>query len=216
MRRFGADHAGVGFDVGLVHQLGVEGVLEDQVGLGEALLHVALPPGYVREHVVDVRFGLRQPLVAGHIRVQRRSVRLHCLVGVEDGGQFLVLHVYEQQGFLDAFLGLGGDRGHLLADEAHHVAGQHRHIPQAAAHQRVGQVGGGDHGMDARHGLRLLGVDADDAGVGEGRAQRLAPQHPRQGHVGGVDRLPGDLVRPLAADDGLADGACGGGHFSPG
>ena len=214
--RLGADHAGMGFDVSLVHQLGIEGVLEHQVCLCEPPLHVALPPGYVGEHVVDVRLRLRQPLVAGHIRVQRWGVLFHRLVGVEDGRQLLVLHVNEQQCFLDGFLRLGGHCRHLLPDEAHHVAGQHRHIPQAAAHQRVGQVGGGYNRTDTRHGLRLLCVNADDAGVREGRTQRLAPQHPRQCDVGGVNRLPGNLVRPLAADDRLADGACDGGHISPG
>ena len=61
----GVHHAGVGFDVGLVHELGVEGVLEDEVSLGEPLVNVALSPGDVGEHVVDVRLRLRQTLVAG-------------------------------------------------------------------------------------------------------------------------------------------------------
>ena len=117
------------------------------------LFHVALAPGNVGEDVVDVRLRLRQTLVAAHPRVQCRSVRLHGLVGVEHRIQLLVLNVDEQQRLFSHSLGLGRNRGHLLADEPHHVPGQHRHVPQPAAHQRIGQVGGGDHRMNSRHRL---------------------------------------------------------------
>ena len=55
----GPDDAGMGLDVGLVHQLRVEGVLQHQVGLGEAFFNFALAPGDVGEYVVDARLRLR-------------------------------------------------------------------------------------------------------------------------------------------------------------
>ena len=198
-----------------MHQLGVEGMLEDQVGLGKPLLHVALAPGDVGEHVVDVRLWLRQALVTGHLRMQRRRIRLHGLVGVENGRQLLVFDVDEQQRLLGCRLRFCRYRRHLFSDETHHAPGQHWHVPKPPAHQRIRQVGGGDDRVDARNGPCFRRVDADDAGVGERRAQHLAPQHSGQRDVSGVDRLAGDLVRPLAANDGLADGARCRGHFSP-
>ena len=197
-RRLIADHACVGLDVGLVHQLRVECVLEHQVCFPEPRVHVALAPGYMGEHVVDVRLRLRQSFVAGQLRVERRRAWLHCHVGIKDRVQLLVLRVDEQQCFLRSLLTIRGHRRHLLADEAHHIPGKHRHVPQPPAHQRVRQVGAGNDRMHPWHSLGSRRVDADNPRMRKGRAQRLAPEHPRQRNISGIDRLPGNLVRPLA------------------
>jgi len=178
--RICADQAGVGFDVRLMHQLGVEGVLKYKVRFLEPLLDVALLPGHVGKGVPDAGRRLRQSPVGLHIGVQVRGVRAHGLFGVVDRGQFLVHNIDQQQGLVGGLPVDGGDGGHLLAHETHHVLGQHRHVDHAPADPGVGHVPSRDHGVHARQRLGLGDVDADDACVGVGAAEDPAPEHARQ------------------------------------
>ena len=122
-------HAGVGFQVGLVVQLGGEGVLKNQVRLGEPLLDVALVPDVVGEDVVDARRRLGQAGIGFHAFVQGGGVAGHGIFRVKYGRQVFVLHVNQQQRFLGNVRVIGGHGGHLVAHEQDLVPAQHRTVP---------------------------------------------------------------------------------------
>ena len=87
---------------------------------------------------------------------------------------------------------------------------------------RLGEIGGGYHGVDAGHGLGLAGVDALDAGVSVGAAEDLGVEHPRQADVGAILGAASNLVGAVVADGTAADntvavgsgGLLGGSHGS--
>ena len=66
--------------------------------------------------------------------------------------------------------------------------------------------------VDARQRLRRGRVDAAYAGVGEGAAEGLRPQHARDLEVGAVVGRAGYLVASVDAGYGRADDAWCGGH----
>ena len=178
-------HARVGLEVAVMGKLGAEGVLEDPVGLAEASVHVAQREAEDRLHVRVRPLG-RRALVGAGVLVHEGGAGLDRRDGIDDGRQILVLHVDEgERLFRDVGIERRGHRD-LLADEAHAVARQHRHVEHAPPHQHVRKVPRGEDGQDAGHGPGLRRVDADDPRVGQRAAQGLAPDEPGQGHVGGV------------------------------
>ncbi len=171
----------------------MEGVLDHEVGVGEAGRQVAalVPPVGV-----GVRVGAEVPLaanVARHLGVQHGRVGREGRLGVEDGRQRLVLDLHERQRLLGHVGVLGGDGDDALADVAHTVASEQRHVAQADADERARQVGAGEDGMDAGHAARGAHVEVDDARVRVGAAQALRPELSGAHHVGGKARLPGDF-----------------------
>src|SRR5262249_31361110 len=69
----------------------------------------------------------------------------------------------------------------------------------------VGEVGGGDDGLDAGQGEGLADVDLLDAAVRDGAAQDAAVQQARHLHVGAVNGPTRDLVHAVVADGARAD-----------
>jgi len=126
---------------------------------------------------------------------------LHRFQRVEDGRKRLVFHVDAREGFFGRVGIDGGDGGHLFPHETHGVFSQQRHIPDHAAHPHAGRVFAGDHGPDSRQTEGSGGVDIDDAGMGKGASQHLAPDHAGQSDVGGVQERSRHLVRTFLPGD---------------
>ncbi len=202
-----AGDAGLGLDIALVHGLGLEVVLDDDVGLLEALLNIAHGVFDALGHVGGL-VGLGIDALGKDIIAQQRRVRLHRLHDVHDMGQDLVFDLDQ----LDRLAGNGGGRGGDGGDRMaviehlaprHHVAGL---VVIGGPRLHIGEVGGGHHGLDAGKGLGGGGVDGEDAGVGMGAALEHAMEHAGQVNIGAEARPTGDLVDPVGLDRPGADG----------
>ena len=123
-RRVHAHQTGVGLDVTLVHGLGVERVLDDDLGLVESLLDVPLAPGKVHEGVGGRLQRGHEALITHDVRMDQRSRRLDRLQRVQNRIEILVFHLDEIHRPFRRLLAVGGHRRHLLAHEAHHVLRQ--------------------------------------------------------------------------------------------
>ena len=189
-------------DVGVVLVGHPEGVLDDQVGLGEAAFQVALADLPLADLVVRV--------------MQDRRARLQPVFGIEDARRRLVLDLDQSQRRLGDRLGLGGDQRDRLADEADVVDRQHGRIRPLALRlaglprhvgdePRIGQVARGEHADDARQGARLAHVEPDDARRRLGAAEDLGVQHPGHAEVAGVDGRADGLAQRIHPAQRLAD-----------
>jgi hypothetical protein len=88
------------------------------------------------------------------------------------------------------------DRGDGLADETHHLGGEHGLVTaDEAVRELAGHVVGGDDRLDTVDGPRAGQVDADDARVRVWRTQRGAPQ----------EAVGGEVARELERTLHLAD-----------
>ena len=112
-------------DVPLVHGRRVEGALDDEVGLGEPLIHVALD-------VVDVLLDVRRYVVVlamvlgAVLLVQYRSAVGKRLGGGHHGWQQLILNLDERQSLLGVVDGARGDPRDGMALVEHLLAGHER------------------------------------------------------------------------------------------
>ncbi len=97
------------FEIGMLDLLGGVGLLDDQVGLGEARLDIALADRDVLDEV------------ARRIGVEHRRAGLHRVLGVEDRRERGVVDPDAAQRFLGGDDILGGDRRDALADIADHA-----------------------------------------------------------------------------------------------
>ena len=189
----------VGLDGRLVGAVADEALLRDEVGLGEALLDVAEVP---------VHLGVDVVRVARVLRVDQRGAGGDRRLGVEDGGQLLVLDLDQAQRPLGRLLVDRGHGGHLVADVAHPLLGQDVLVVAGRAHAvarcraRPGPVITASTPGSA---ARPAGVDALDQPVGDGAAEDLAVDHARQAEVGGVLAAAGDLVRRVVAGHAVPD-----------
>ena len=113
--------------------------------------------------------------------------------GIEDRRQLLVLDLDHACGLLGCRARIGRNRDDLLADEAHAVDGQHRHVLEAAAPASEGEVTPGEDDAYAGDRLRAARVDAEDPRVRDGTAHEGAPQQIGQALVRPEARSPGDL-----------------------
>ena len=196
------DQAPVGLHIGdaghrlqetLVNALGTVHILNDDVGSAESLFHIA-PVGVqqgtdILPHSESVAF------VGFQIRVDGGGVVVHSGEGVDHGGQILVFHTDEGDGFLGGGFVIGGHGRDGLADEVDHRAGHYVAVAEGAgAEADVRKVGAGDDGADAEQGGGAAGVNADDAGVAAVAGEKFAGQHTGQVDVGGVGGAPGDFV----------------------
>ncbi len=103
---------------------------------------------------------------------------------------------------------LGGDEGDRLAEIADAVDGQHGLVGELEpVGLRAGDVGVGQHSVDAGHRKRLRDVEPQDAGVRVGAAHRVAPEHPGGDQVARVGELAGDLRDRVDPLDALPDPA---------
>ncbi len=207
------DDAGVRLDVALMHGLGLEVALDDDVGSGEAGIAVA---ELVLERAGDVGGGSRSRLGAdvAHVLVQDGRTRLQGLVHVDDPGQHLVVD-------LDQLEGVGRDfvryRRHRRDRVTHIERLLARHDVAAVEAQVLDAEGGrlvpweldevlADHdGLHAGQRQGLVEVDGPDAGMGVRAAQDLAPEHAGQGEVGSEGSTSRHLVDAVGPRRPLAD-----------
>ena len=212
----GVPHSGgvVRLDVALVHRRGGVLALDDNVGLGEALLHVAFLVTEMGCYVA----GLIGYLAHGRspqLLVQQWRAVLHRLAHVYDSRKHLVINLNQRDGRLGNVGVDGGDGGHRVALEQRLVAGQHviggeLETAIVAAQFLFGQGGEGQvfcgyDGPDPGQDLSLAGVYGADAGVGMRTAQHLAVEQAVQPDVRAVLGAPGHLIYAVGTDRALAD-----------
>jgi len=161
--------------------------------------------------------------VAGCVLVQLGCAGCHGLLGVDNRGEELVLHVDQLQGILGG-VGIGGDHHRdPVADVADGADGQGMvggdvvlHAPRGhRAGERVdlAHVLAGVDSEDARQGGGTGGVDGEDAGVGVRAAQDRGVGHIGEGDIVQVAAGAGDQAVVFLAFDALADERRGGNHL---
>ena len=120
--------------------------------------------------------------VAGAVLVDLGGVRLHGLLGVQNEGQLLVLHLQGPDGLGGGHLVLGDDGGDVVAVVPHMAVQQQpvRHVlvgrvcGPGVSRRGKGIVGRIEAGQDLHHagdGLRRRGVDGLHVAVGNGGMQ---------------------------------------------
>ena len=177
------------------------GVLDDQVGRGEARLDIALPDPALGDDVV----GAVDQRRAGFLGLQR----------VVDAGNRLQLDLDQVRRLLGEIAGLRSDQRQRLAEVAHPLLDQDRLIGIQAllaglagnvgGRAAVGHIGGG---QDTSHTVQrpcARYVEAGKPGARDIGAQHPHVQHPRQRIVAGIGRPPRDLARCVGARQRLAD-----------
>jgi hypothetical protein len=149
---------------------------------------------------------VEQPGPQGALVEPGRAVGERLLEGA-DHGELVVLDHDRPQRRLGLGLGLGRHRGHRLAGEADAVERQERAVLERVPVVGVDavQVGAGQDAGDPGQRLRLGGIDAHDARVGDVRAEHLAVQHPRHLHVAGERGLAAHLRAGIAPVDRAPD-----------
>jgi hypothetical protein len=179
----------VRLDGSLLHPRHLVFPLEDVVGRLQGRVHVPqFDAQAARQVALRVAVGKRHVV---RLVVDHRRAGGHALAGVEDGGQLLVFDLDQLQRALGDLLGLGGHRGHAIANVAH-LAVQADEVQRAG--DRVRLAGGrmhhardvlvGEHRVHPRQGARFADVNPLDPAVGNGAVQQLADQHPAHLHVG--------------------------------
>ena len=204
----GLGDAAVGLHRRLLDGAGLVLVLDDVVGLGEALLHVA--EADLRGAVilgVDV-------VIPGPVRGQRRRGARDRLLDVEHAGQRVVFHLHPGgagAGGLGGFPQHGDDG---LTPPAHLVEGEDRlvlrpdaHGGKPVPHLLARQILVGEHADDAGARLGRAGVHAHDPGVGLRAPVHLEVQHARVVDVLVVGRLAARVAFEVALADVPADDA---------
>ena len=141
----------MGLDVGLVLVVGPEGMLENQIGFSEALLHITPVPRSLSGNVGVFLGGIGYPGIISEVRMQDRRAGHDGFLRVQYGVKFFVFDLDQVQGLFGDIVVFGSDRHHFLSGEPDHVPGQDGHIPKHTAHQVRRNIVGGQHGMDARH-----------------------------------------------------------------
>jgi len=120
---------------------------------------------------------------------------LQCLDGIEDGGQDIVLNLYQLQRLVDSLLVYAGDGGYLVPEKSYLVDAEDILIParrtDAVLLRRDVLVR--DDRLHARNFLRLRRVDAQDPRVGVRARQDLSVEHVWKLQIARVLCLPGGL-----------------------
>ena len=208
----------VRFQVALVNHRDPVGLLDDHVGLGEALGHVAAPElrllGDVdrlgrlrlRRHARHAAVGERFARIGlGSGFGDGRRSRLHGLERIDGGGQHLVADIDEIEGFLGDRQLVGGHRRDRLPDEDHAIDGQHGVGARRRLALQLGNVGGRDDRAHARKRPRPARVDTHDTRVSVRAAQELGVQQAARLEIGDVLHLAGHLFRSVRPRDGEPD-----------
>jgi hypothetical protein len=174
------------------HALVLESPPDDDVGAGQRVA-VAIPAtgGDVRAEFLE----------------QQRRTRLRCRLGIDHGGDRLVVDDDLLGGVGGGRPALGGHHSHHVADEANLLPGQRGTLdPGMHDHEAGGdgdvEVGGGEHPGHPRHPRRGGGIDSPKFGVGHRRPNEDEVEHTRDFEVV-------DIVRPSEEDVGVLDSADG-------
>ena len=201
-------------DIGLVYRLGRIAPLDDDIGLAEAGVDVALGEGHPLGDVGRMG-GLGVDALGEQIVMQQRRVGLHRLFDVDHMRQHVI-------GDLDQLAGLIGDCRRNRGNRRNGVPVIERSVARHAVLRQVAEIHRpfaderllrrdrreilpGDHRLDPGQCLCLFGVDRQDAGVRVRAALDLAPQHARHNHVGSEIGPAGDFVDPVWANRASAD-----------
>ena len=183
-----ARHAGVWLHVRVLRARNVVPLLDDDVGLLEAAVDVAVADA---KAMADVGALLRtqaevgRVVVGDHVAlVDKRRALSGRLEGVEHGRPFFIVHRDQSERLLSLARRRGCDRGYRVADVACDVGGEHRLVLDLAAvaaqvthvvrHERHHPVG------------YSRGIHTRNARVRVGRAQDARVQHPIDLDVLGV------------------------------
>ncbi len=208
------DDAGVRLDIGLMHGLARIAALDDDIGVAEAGIDIALGKA---DPLGDVRgMGrLRVDPLGEDVVVQQGRLGLHRLFDVDDVRQHVVVDLDQRAGLLGDRRRGRRHRGHRVAViehlvARHAVARQVAEVHRPLADKRLlrrdrRKILPGHHGLDAWQRLRLCGVDREDARVRVRAALDLAPQHAGHDHVGAEIGPAGHLVDPVRTDRTGAD-----------
>ena len=188
-----ADH-GLGLDVGVLNELGLILPLDDEVGLGKALLHIALADG------ID---GLRKDVV-GVLLMDRRGTGLDGVPNGVDAGEILVLHLDGLEGLVYQGLGLGTHDGDHVAGVLD-LFGQVHIGGVARAALGLGHIVRRHNGQHAGDGLGLAGIDPGHLGVGPAAAQAAAVDHINKFQVRGIVSAARHLIDAVDAGDRTVD-----------
>jgi hypothetical protein len=199
--------AGVRLDIALVRRLGLEGALDDDVGLLEAGRDIAMAE-LVAAHDVGGLLGLRLHAVGEDGAVQDRRAGLHRLVDVGHVRQHFVVDLDQLQGFARRARIHRRDRGDGMALIqrllARHDVVENVVEPGIAVGVILEVVAGHDR-LHAGQLLGLGGVDLPDARVGVRRAQDAANQHAGRGGIGAEPGAARHLVDAVGAQRAAAD-----------
>ena len=202
-----AREARVRFDVALVRLFGLVAALDDDVGLREAGLDVAVSElGFLR----DVRRLRRLRFDAGgaDVRLHDRRVRLHRLVDIGDVRQHFVVDLDQLQRLARRFGIDRGDRRNRVS-VVQRAAARHavlEHVEHAAvAFRQVRQIGAGDDRFDAFQLFGFRRIDLLDLRVRVRRAQHEPDELPGRERIGAVTRAPGDLIHAVGTRRPRAD-----------
>ena len=225
----------MGFNVALMDGLGFVLPLDDYIGGGKTLFHIA---EFVLQVAGDVAAlagvvagaETLHPKAGRHIVVEQRGVSFQSLAPVQGHRQDFVVHLNQGQGFLSD-MGIGGGDGgdgvaaiegfavgqDVFGDDAGVLLGVF--VVDGRAFLDDGKVGGRGHGHYAGQGFGPGGVDAADAGVSVGAAEDFAVEHSGQVQVGAETGGPGYFVKTVVAGGTGADHAVfaggGSGHQRP-
>ena len=178
---------------------------DDDVGGIERFLHLGIVLRLVFRRRAPGKGHLEDQVVVPALMDDRRA-RLQRRLGIADVGQLLVVDFDRFGGVLGHVLVARDDGGERIAVEAHlahrerpvgRVLGRHvgHHHRLRQGRDLIFDVVARDHRDDARHGLRLAGVDTLDPGVGHLAAHEHQVHHARHHDV--ADIAPATGEQPL-------------------
>src|SRR5215475_11345720 len=144
-----------------------ESVFQNQIGLSESLIDIALLPNHTVADVGDIFnhdiFGCA--VIGGSVIMQYGYAWLHCIQRMKNRRQLFVFDFDKTDGFLRRLESLGRDRGNFVADVTDLVPAKDGDVAYAFAHVVVGFVPAGDNRLDACNLPGLRRIDIDDASV---------------------------------------------------
>ena len=172
--------------------------LNDDVRGGEGFLNVSLAKNHFVEQV-SAAFGRAR-------RRDDRRVRLQRLQRIEDPGQGLVVHANLPRSSAGCPTRRCRDQSHRLSHVAYDVRCKSGLIVIDHVHDVLpGNVLRGNGTGDIGFHERGREIDPADSGVRMGAAHHGHVEHPREGKIVHVPRLPTDLVHSVGAGDPHSD-----------
>ncbi len=162
-------------------------------------LDIAVGPLAVGLDVGQLDVALGRVFVRHGIFVKERRAWGDRFNGIGDVRQFLIVDVDEMERLRGDLVAISSHGGHRLADVAHAILRQKRHVFHSQADHDSGDIGTGDETAHARQLCGFARVDAEDARVGQGGAQHLRRKGGGKGQVCSIAHAARYFLRPLDA-----------------
>src|SRR5215472_4363439 len=180
----------MGFEVALVPTRDLKRVLQYNISLTKTLVHVAFAPGEPGKSVMHIEGELvvGRAVISRHVRVEQRRARSHRFKWIEHRRQFFIVHSNARQRFFRGIERLRSHRGHSIADKAHQVPAQNRHVANLLTDKMIAEFLTRDNGFDSWHTTGMFHIDATNSRVGARAAENFSPERSRQTNIGGVYR----------------------------